>query len=147
MCLLFFTCCLACRVRGLASMSGGWSFPAPFSLPSLSTPGTPLGFYLWLCSYPFSPLELFFDCGLAFLPVSFSLRGFDLLGHGACGFGLGLGVLWAGFGCACGLVPSFLPLFFKTLPVIALVDVLTCLMLAHLVDGCLLVLGFWVRCC
>ena len=96
---------LQCRVGG--------RFAPPFSIPSLSTPGAPLEFYLWLWSYPFPPLEILFPCGLAFVPVSFSFPGFDLLRHGACGLGSGLGVLWAGFGCACGLVLSFLPLFFR----------------------------------
>ena len=36
----------------------------------------------------------------------------------------------------------FFAFVFQTLPVIALVDVLTCMMLAHLEDGCLFSLGF-----
>ena len=91
----------------------GWVVvPLPFSIPLTATRGAPLAFYHGFWAYPFPYLKLLFACGLVFVPVSFSFRGFDPLWHGACGLRLGLGVLWAGFGCACGLVPSFLPLFF-----------------------------------
>ena len=77
----------------------GGRFSPPFSIPSLSTPGAPRGFYLWLWSYPFPPLELLFARGLAFVRVSSSFPVFDSCGMvlvvwvWAWGyFGLGLGV-------------------------------------------------------